>query len=73
MTNGILPSPFLAEVSKCVAKARTYILSRQSDEGGFCFYRAEGVDEPGLRDTALISRQPKPVRSGHSGPILKLH
>src|ERR1700734_790404 len=28
---------------------------------------------PGSCDIARISRQPKPVRSGHSGPTLKLH
>ena len=28
---------------------------------------------PGLHDTARKSRQPKPVRSGHSGPTLKPH
>jgi hypothetical protein len=51
MTTGTLSPSLLSEVSKCVAKARTYLLGRQSDEGGFCFYRAEGVDEPSLRDT----------------------
>jgi hypothetical protein len=51
MTNGSLAASLLAEVSKCVAKAQGYLLGRQSDAGGFCFYRAEGVDEPNLRDT----------------------
>ena len=51
MANGGLAASLLAEVAKCVAKARAYLLGRQSDAGGFCFYRAAGVDEPNLRDT----------------------
>lgn len=32
-------------------KARTYLLGRQSVNGGFCFYRSAGVDEPNPFDT----------------------
>jgi hypothetical protein len=34
-----------------VKRAESYIHSRQSSRGGFCFYRTEYVDEPNLHDT----------------------
>ena len=33
------------------ARARTYVLSRQSSQGGFCAYRSDLLDEPNLSDT----------------------
>ncbi len=41
----------LADAAASVRRAQAYILSRQSDAGGFCFYRSGPVDEPNLRDT----------------------
>lgn len=41
-------------ISRCgdaVARAATYIRTRQSPTGGFCFYRYSSVDEPSLGDT----------------------
>ena len=32
-------------------KARSYLLGRQSQSGGFCFYRSTYLDEPNLSDT----------------------
>lgn len=34
-----------------VERARTYLLERQSPQGGFCFYRGYYVEEPNLADT----------------------
>jgi hypothetical protein len=41
----------VSELRKAVVRAESYIRSRQSDNGGFCFYRADYVDEPNLHDT----------------------
>ena len=41
----------LADAAAAEARAEAYILSRQSEAGGFCFYRSGPVDEPNLRDT----------------------
>jgi hypothetical protein len=41
----------LADAAATVARAEAYILSRQSEAGGFCFYKSGLVDEPNLRDT----------------------
>ena len=51
MPDSILTGTLPERVSASVAKARAYLRSRQSAEGGFCFYRYEDVDEPNLRDT----------------------
>lgn len=40
-----------ARAAVATAKARSYLLGRQSDNGGFCFYRSEHIDEPNLHDT----------------------
>ncbi len=34
-----------------LVRAERYVLSRQSLQGGFCFYRYDTVDEPNVRDT----------------------
>jgi hypothetical protein len=40
-----------SSVDESVALAEAYLLSRQSTNGGFCFYRSEYSDEPNLSDT----------------------
>jgi hypothetical protein len=47
----LLPAYLLVEVQSAMAKAETYIRSRQSPEGGFCFYKSDYVDKPNLYDT----------------------
>jgi hypothetical protein len=46
-----VPPSLVSELRKAVARAEGYIRSRQSDNGGFCFYRTDYVDEPNLHDT----------------------
>jgi hypothetical protein len=41
----------ISRCSEAVARAATYIRTRQSPSGGFCFYRYASVDEPSLGDT----------------------
>ena len=36
---------------EAVASAEMYLRSRQSHNGGFCFYKSEHIDEPNLHDT----------------------
>jgi hypothetical protein len=40
-----------SKVDESAALAEAYLLSRQSTNGGFCFYRSEFSDEPNLSDT----------------------
>lgn len=40
-----------ARARKALANAAHYLHDRQSSNGGFCFYRWMGVDEPNLHDT----------------------
>ncbi len=40
-----------AAVAESCERAKAYILGRQSPQGGFCFYRADRVEEPNLSDT----------------------
>jgi hypothetical protein len=44
-------SPRRDAVAAALQKTRAYLYSRQSDHGGFCFYKSDGVDEPNLGDT----------------------
>lgn len=46
-----LSTSLLSKCADAVACAATYIRSRQSPSGGFCFYRYGGIDEPNLGDT----------------------
>lgn len=46
-----ISSALSARVCEVRGRARTYVLSRQSSAGGFCFYRYGPVDEPNVRDT----------------------
>lgn len=47
----VLPTSLISRCSDAVVRAATYIRTRQSPSGGFCFYRYGGVDEPSLGDT----------------------
>lgn len=49
--NEVLPASLLSSARKVAARAERYVRSRQSYNGGFCFYRCAGVDEPNLHDT----------------------
>jgi hypothetical protein len=57
---------------RAVAKTLDYLRGRQSANGGFCFYRWRGVDEPNLHDTwhalatfALLGAEiPRPAAAG---------
>ncbi|OOG28842.1 hypothetical protein B1C78_00465 [Thioalkalivibrio denitrificans] len=40
-----------AAIPPAMARAAAYLRSRQSPSGGYCFYRAMGVEEPNLHDT----------------------
>jgi len=46
-----LSAAWHVQVCDALRRARDYLYSRQSDDGGFCFYRSEYVDEPNLGDT----------------------
>lgn len=46
-----LPPPLLLQLRTAMAHAKKYILGRRSENGGFCFYKTESVDEPNLHDT----------------------
>jgi hypothetical protein len=41
----------VAKIRKAVAHTVTYLRDRQSPNGGFCFYRWQGLEEPSLGDT----------------------
>jgi hypothetical protein len=45
------PPALLVRASDAATKAAEYLLNRQSPNGGFCFYRWQGIDEPSLHDT----------------------
>lgn len=55
-------------VTHARARARTYVLSRQSPHGGFCAYRSDLLDEPNLSDTwhavAALALLDTPVPDG---------
>jgi hypothetical protein len=51
LADNSVPPLLLSEAREAVARAEAYILSRQPDNGGFCFYKTEYVDEPNLHDT----------------------
>jgi hypothetical protein len=46
----VAPS-LLARARQKAGVTSSYLRGRQSYNGGFCFYRYEGVDEPSLHDT----------------------
>lgn len=45
------PAALHERARRAVAAAVGYLRGRQSSNGGFCFYRWQGVDEPNLHDT----------------------
>ncbi len=45
------PSLSRSEVQASCQRALAYLRNKQSPEGGFCFYRTAGVEEPNLADT----------------------
>nr|AGF34132.1 hypothetical protein [uncultured bacterium DX-7F-24] len=58
--------PHADRISSARDRAADYLLSRQSPKSGFCFYRAEYIDEPNLSDTfhalaalRLLGRKPR--------------
>lgn len=62
--------PFVAQIHVSRQRACSYLYSRQSPAGGFCFYRTEYLDEPNLSDTwhavaalRLLGEQPQQSES----------
>jgi hypothetical protein len=49
--NSALPGSLLSRTHNAIRRAKAYIYSRRSLEGGYCFYKSEYVDEPNLCDT----------------------
>lgn len=46
-----LPAALIGKARAAAAKAAPYLRSRQSYNGGFCFYKSMGIDEPNLHDS----------------------
>ncbi len=46
-----LPTALRAKAGSAATRAADYLRSRQSPDGGFCFYRWQGIEEPTLHDT----------------------
>lgn len=40
-----------ARITDAITRAARYLLGRQCSNGGFCFYKSDGVEEPSLWDT----------------------
>lgn len=51
MPNDVLPTSLLSKMRAATAHATEYLLSRQTDAGGFCFYRCDYLDDANLLDT----------------------